>query len=173
MGFGTALADATYAALAAAGFAAFTSVLSMVDVPLKVVGGLFMLWLGWRGMRAPAVTARAARVDARDLLGTFAATYLLTLANPATIFSFVAIFAGFGLAEGANPVGFALVVAGVFVGSLLWWLALSGTVATIRHKLPERFARVVAIVSGLVLVAFGLVALGSILPFGAVLSGSS
>lgn len=164
-GFGTALADATYAGLAAAGFAAFAGFVDAVDVPLRIVGGLFMLWLGWRGLRAPARSVGAARVEARDLVGTFAATYLLTLANPATIFSFVAIFAGLGLAEGTGGVGFAVVVAGVFAGSLLWWLFLSGTVAVLRHRLPEAFARWAALVSGLVLVAFGLWAIGSLARF--------
>ena len=125
-GLGTALADASYATLAAAGFAAFSAMLQVVDLPLRLIGGGFMIYLGIIGLRAP-VAKKAAAVGARDLIGTVSATFLLTIANPATILSFAAIFAGLGL---ANQPGFdaALVVAGVFTGSLMWWLFLSGTV---------------------------------------------
>lgn len=158
-GLGTALADASYAALAAAGFAAFAAVLQMVDLPLRLFGGAFMIYLGWRGFAA-SPARKAATVGARDLLGTIAATFFLTIANPATILSFAAIFAGLGLANqtGADA---ALLVAGVFSGSLAWWLFLSGTVAALKHRLPAGFTRATAVFSGVVLVGFGLFALGS------------
>lgn len=47
-GFGTALADAVYASLAALGFSAFAATLATIDTPLKIIGGLFMVWLGWK-----------------------------------------------------------------------------------------------------------------------------
>ena len=159
-GLGTALADASYATLAAAGFAAFSAMLQVVDLPLRLVGGLFMIWLGMRGLRAPAAK-KAAAVGARDLIGTVSATFFLTIANPATILSFAAIFAGLGL---ANQPGFGavVVVAGVFSGSLLWWLFLSGLVAGLHHRLPAGFTRVTSILSGVVLIGFGLFAAGSV-----------
>lgn len=159
-GLGTALADAAYASLAAAGFAAFASVLAMVDTPLKVIGGAFMLWLGWRSL-AKRPSGRAADVGTRDLLGTMAATFLLTVTNPMTILTFAALFAGLGLAADAGAANAALVVVGVFAGSLLWWLVLSGGVALAREKLPENFAHWTARLSGVLLILFGLWALWS------------
>ncbi|MBW8322227.1 MAG: LysE family transporter, partial [Rhizobium sp.] len=50
-------------------------------------------------------------------------------------------------------------VAGVFAGSMLWWIFLSGTVALLHHRLPESFALWVSRISGVVLVGFGLVAI--------------
>jgi putative LysE/RhtB family amino acid efflux pump len=159
-GLGTALADASYATLAAAGFAAFSATLIYVDMPLRLVGGLFMIFLGVRGIRAPPVK-KAAAVGARDLLGTISATFFLTIANPATILSFAAIFAGLGLANQPGAVNAALVVAGVFTGSLLWWFVLSGVVAGLNHRLPAGFSRFTSALSGVVLVGFGLFAIGS------------
>lgn len=159
-GLGTALADASYAALAGAGFAVFAAFLAMIDTPLKLFGGLFMIVLGARGLWAvPA--KRAAAVGARDLFGTVAATYVLTIANPATILSFAAIFAGLGLVTAHDGLGIAQVIFGVFAGSLLWWAFLSGLVAALHHRLPAGFARGSAIVSGLVLIGFGLFAVSS------------
>jgi putative LysE/RhtB family amino acid efflux pump len=159
-GLGTALADALYAALAAAGFATFASVLDSVALPLRLAGGAFMLWLGLRTLApgSPAPSARAAR---RDLAGTTAATFALTMANPMTILSFAALFAGLGLASSAGPAAATLTVAGVFAGSMLWWVALSGGVALARHRLPPALAVWVSRASGGILIAFGLWALAS------------
>jgi putative LysE/RhtB family amino acid efflux pump len=164
-GLGTALADALYAALAAMGFAAFASVLDTIALPLRLAGGAFMLWLGWRTL-APRPAPAAASAPARDLAGTTAATFALTLANPMTILSFAALFAGLGLASSAGLVAATLTVAGVFAGSMLWWIALSGGVALARHRLPPAFATWVSRASGGILIAFGVWALASAARFG-------
>lgn len=162
-GLGTALADAVWASLAAAGFAAFAAVLALVDAPLKLAGGLFMLWLGIASLR-PKPVRPAAQVGARDLLGTTAATFLLTVTNPMTVLTFAALFAGLGLAAEPDVGSAALVVVGVFAGSLLWWVLLSGGVALARDRLPRSFALWTSRLSGLVLILFGLWAVGSAVP---------
>jgi len=50
-GLGTALADALFAALAAAGFASFAAAVALVERPLGLIGGGFLIWLGWRALR--------------------------------------------------------------------------------------------------------------------------
>jgi putative LysE/RhtB family amino acid efflux pump len=121
-----------------------------------------MIWLGWQGMR-PKPPRPAAEIGARDLLGTIGATFLLTIANPTTILSFAVFFAGLGLASTAGAASAAVVVVGVFTGSLAWWIILTGGVALIRHRLPDRFALWVGRLSGGLILAFGLLAVGSVL----------
>lgn len=161
-GLGTALADAIYASLAAAGFAAFAAALASVELPMKLAGGAFMLWLGRKSLQ-PAPRPVAASVAAKGLWATTAATFALTLTNPMTILSFAALFAGLGLASASGPVNAALVVLGVFAGSLLWWVLLSGGVTLARSRLPDSFARRSAQASGLLLIGFGIWALVSAL----------
>lgn len=48
---------------------------------------------------------------------------------------------------------------GVFLGSGSWWLVLSVTVGLVRHRLDAARLRWVNRLSGLALVAFGLLAL--------------
>ena len=160
-GLGTALADATYGALAALGFAAFSAVLAEISTPMALAGGAFLVFLGWREMRQTGERPAAETVVRGDLLKTMLTTYALTIANPATILSFVAIFASFGLADAGGGIAPAIVVGGIFAGSLLWWVFLSGLVAAIRHRLPENFARWVARISGGILIGFGMVAISS------------
>jgi len=157
-GLGTALADALFAALAAAGFASFAATVALIERPLGLIGGAFLIWLGVRALR-PAPPQTVAAKAPPGALSVMAATFGLTLANPATILSFAAIFAGLGLARTAGPAEAVAVVAGIFTGSLLWWALLSGTVALLRHRLPPGFARATALASGAVMVGFGIWAL--------------
>ena len=156
-GLGAAAADAVYGGIAGFGLPAVSSLLVRQQGLLRLVGGLFLCYLGVRTfMASPA--RDAARVGGAGLLGTFTATFGLTLANPATILSFVAVFAGLGVAAGGLG-GAALVVAGVFLGSAAWWLILSGGVSLLRARVGPGVLRWVNRLSGIVILAFGLLAL--------------
>ena len=158
VGLGAAAADAVYGAVAGFGLTAISALLVRQQGALRVVGGLFLVYLGVRTFLArPA--AEAARVGGAGLLGAFLATFGLTLANPATILSFVAVFAGLGIAGAGSWREAAVLVVGVFVGSAAWWLILSGTVSALRSRLRLDALRWVNRLSGVVLLAFGAAAL--------------
>ncbi|MET4104296.1 membrane protein required for beta-lactamase induction [Roseovarius sp. MBR-78] len=55
------------------------------------------------------------------------------------------------------------VIAGVVFGSILWWMVLSGGVALVRHRLPPAFAIWTSRVSAIILIGFGIWAIGSVL----------
>ena len=86
---------------------------------------------------------------------------MLTLTNPMTILSFVAIFAGLGVAGGGYASA-SVVVAGVFAGSALWWLLLSGGVGLVRARVRPSGLAWVNRLSGAVIVGFGVLALLSV-----------
>lgn len=159
-GFGAAAADALYGAVGAFGVSSLIQWLQGVRVPLALGGGAFMLWLAWRTWRAAPPERAAALTDARGLAGAFAGTFLLTLSNPATIFSFIAIFGSLG-ARGpvASPWP---MIAGVLVGSALWWLFLCAVVGRLRARFDARWQRRVNQVSALLLAAFALWQWGSL-----------
>jgi threonine/homoserine/homoserine lactone efflux protein len=140
-GLGAATADAIYGCVAAFGLTAVFSLLTGLQFWLQLGGGLFLLWLGWRTLRsAPARKEAAVNPGRGGYTGMVASTFLLTLSNPMTIFSFLAIFSGAGLAEVSGSQGWrALVmVGGVFCGSALWWLLLSNGIAFLGGRLNEQ-----------------------------------
>ncbi len=93
------------------------------------------------------------------LAGAYGSTLLLTLANPTTILSFVAIFAGVGIASAPGQYGGAAsVVVGVFAGSALWWLLLCGGVSLARRAFSPRALRWVSALSGAILLGFAVFA---------------
>ena len=162
-GLGAATADAVYGAIAAFGLTAISGFLVAQQAWLRLVGGAFLIYLGIRTLLSqPAV--EAATSGSTTLAGDYASTFILTLTNPLTILSFVAVFAGLGLATTGGGYGSAIgLVAGVFCGSALWWLTLSTAVSLFRNRFTPRSLRWVNIVSGVIIAGFGIVALASLL----------
>jgi threonine/homoserine/homoserine lactone efflux protein len=161
-GLGAATADAIYGAAAAFGLTAVSRVLVGGQPWLRLVGGLFLLYLGIRTWRT-APSQVAGSDGSGGLPGAYASTLALTLTNPMTILSFAAIFAGLGIASGGRYLSAASLVAGVFCGSALWWLTLSTTVGIVQHRLSTTDLRWVNRLSGVVIAGFGVVALLAVL----------
>ncbi len=162
-GLGAASADAIYGCIAGFGLTLVSGFLVAQQTWIRLVGGLFLCYLGVRAFLVEP-SARALSPQARRLAGAYASTFLLTLANPMTILAFAAIFAGLGLAEvGRDHASAATLVLGVFCGSVLWWLALSGMASLLRERLDARALRWVNRISGLVVTGFGLAAIVSLL----------
>jgi threonine/homoserine/homoserine lactone efflux protein len=155
-GMGAATADMVYGLVAAAGLTALTEALVSARQPLQFVGGAMLILLGLTFVRAEAPADRV-DADSSGLAAAYATTFLLTLTNPATILSFIAVMAGLG-AMSANGQT-VMLVAGVFVGSAAWWLALSTTITLIRHRLPPAVLVWINRGSGAAIMVFGILAL--------------
>ena len=161
-GMGAATADGLYGCVAAFGLTWVSDTLVDQRLWLHLLGGLFLVYLGARTFsKKPAETADStAPPDAAGLAKSYASTFALTVANPMTILSFAAIFAGLGLGE--NGKGYAsasLLVTGVFAGSALWWLVLSVGVGIARSRLNPVALRWINVASGALILGFGAVSL--------------
>ena len=155
-GLGIAVADAVYGAIAAFGLTAISGFLLAHSFWIGIAGVAFLAWLGVTALVArPAdLAATPGTLQPRSLGAAFASTLTLTLANPPTILAFTAMFAGLGLAAGANYQSAALIVAGVFVGSAAWWVILVAGAAALRARLSTRLLRAINVVSGVTILAF-------------------
>lgn len=162
-GMGAAFADAAYGAVAGFGIIAVSSFLISQEFTIKLIGGLFLIYLGVKSFLSKPAT-KEATVAGKGLWNNLISTFFLTLTNPSTILSFVAIFAGLGLAaETADYISSMAIVFGVFMGSALWWFILSSIVSFFRHNITSDKLVWVNRLSGLVLGSFGLFALYSII----------
>jgi putative LysE/RhtB family amino acid efflux pump len=157
-GAGIATADGTYAALAAFGVAAVSHWLVALQMPLRIVGGLVLIWLGWRAIVTPPACDAARAVDSTRLGKLYASAVGLTLTNPMTIMAFAAVFASAGLAAQTGVRAAALATAGVASGSLSWWIVLVTGTALARHAAGDRALVWVNRVSGALVAGFGVVA---------------
>ena len=131
-GLGAATADAAYAFIGGFAMTALARWLVQEQRWFGLAGGLFLIYLGLRTLGAKPAHAATAP-GGRSALSAYGSTLLLTLANPMTMVSFAAVFAGLGVAGAASYAAGATLVAGVFAGSALWWLLLSGICGRARR----------------------------------------
>jgi len=165
-GLGAATADGLYGCIAGFGLTFISSFLVDQQFALRLVGGLFLCYLGVRTLlRAP--TQEAAGETGSGLLVAYSSTFFLTLTNPITILSFAAIFAGVGgAALGSDYASAISLVVGVFIGSTAWWLTLSSVVALLKVRVSPTVTLWLNRVSGLVLLGFGVYALWGVVQSG-------
>jgi len=161
-GLGAATADAIYGCIAGFGLTAISSFLMSQRLWIASFGGLFLCYLGIRTFFG-APGEQGAELRSGGMPSAYLSTLFLTLANPMTILSFVAVFAGFGLVASPDYFSASALIAGVFLGSALWWLLLSGSVALLRSRLSSSWMRAINRLAGGVILAFGFYTLSTLL----------
>ena len=165
-GFGSALADGCYGLVAGFGLTTISSFFVSHTVLIRLVGGLFLLFLGIKMFFShPRMQADKKRKKDKSAIQVLGTTMLLTLANPLTILLYTAIFAGLGI--GSSHLYYSatlLLVMGLVVGSSLWWIFLVTVVTLVLHKrLSTVQMKSVNYFSGAVICLFGLFALLTII----------
>jgi putative LysE/RhtB family amino acid efflux pump len=159
VGLGATFADGIYGAIAALGLSAISHFLLEQSLYLKLGGGLFLLYLSYQDLKSD-LDPKAAKTKNKKPFGLGVEVFFLTLANPITIASFLAIFAG--ISVGPTSLMESLVIAlGVLIGSLSWWIILGGILLKIRHKISQNWLCRIKYVSALILGAFGILAIVS------------
>jgi threonine/homoserine/homoserine lactone efflux protein len=149
VGLGAAFVDGLYALLAGLGLAALVP-----GDELQLVGGLALLWIGWRMVGAAGGGGPALATFKRGLSVSFAAT----LANPLTIVSwaaaFTAVVPGLGVSRTAT---LTVLPACVALGTLTWFTGLAAASAFAGRRFGPDALRVASVVAGLAIIGFGLV----------------
>jgi threonine/homoserine/homoserine lactone efflux protein len=164
-GLGVATADAIAAGIAALGITLISGFLTDYQLLLRFIGGIVLCYLGYRIFRTEPVSRVPINTSVNGLLSAFATTFFLTLSNPVTILSFVAIYAGWHVPSlRGQYVAAATLTAGVFTGSTLWWVGLFLGLTTFHEKFDLRFLFWVHRVSGAVIAGAGVAVLLSLSP---------
>lgn len=158
-GLGAAFADAIYAAIAAFGLTVISNFLLSGQLWLRIIGGGFLIYLGWKTFTAKPL-AESKDISHTTLLNDFVSTFFLTLTNPMTILSFLAVFAGIGLSSVRGDYFQAgALVFGVFLGSAIWWFILSEGVTLFRKRVSQKVMTWINRIAGLIILGFGMAAL--------------
>ncbi len=161
VGFGAATADAVYGFIAAFGLTVISDALLEKQMWFRLIGGAFLCYLGVKTLLAkPAENSQG--TNGKGLLGSYVSTFLLTLTNPLSIIAFIGVFAGFGLRNTALSAGSAAtLIAGVFLGSSIWFFLLSYGITLFREKINSTGLGWVNRISGLLIIMFGVIAIAS------------
>jgi threonine/homoserine/homoserine lactone efflux protein len=161
-GLGAASADAIFGIIAAFGLSVISDLLLDYQEWLRLGGAGFLLFLGVTAFTADPLEGTQNQRDPEDLLTDFASTFFLTITNPITILAFLAVFAGIGFSGAQATMGRAAVlVLGVWLGSMLWWAALAFGAGAMRLSFGHHHLVWIHRGSGGILVFSGMALLGS------------
>jgi threonine/homoserine/homoserine lactone efflux protein len=164
-GLGVATADALAAGIAALGITLVSGFLLTHQLLLRLLGGLFLCYLGYKIYRTEPITQVPVN-KINGLLGAYVTTFLLTFSNPVTVLSFVAIYAGWHVPSlHGHYIAAATLTLGVFTGSALWWVGLFIGLTAFHDRFNLRFLFWVHRVSGAMIALCGIVVLLSLWPW--------
>jgi len=154
-GCGAATADAFYGAIAGFSITVMIGFLQREEFWIRILGGILLVAIGLVYYRKHPHAPDLRGAD-NSVHSDFSSTLLLTLTNPTTVLSFLAVLAGLGM--GAHPAGWLtwLLVGGIFCGSMLWWVVLVLTVNRFRDRF-EQHLRMMNRIAGLAIGGFGVV----------------
>lgn len=154
-GMGAALADGLCALLATIGLTLVTDYIVREKETLSVIGGLFLLFIGTRMF----FSMREYQLKKQNSAGlsSFMLAFLITLTNPASLLSLIAVLAGFGLAGfNSGLSGCTIASLGIFLGASMWWIALTSVLSLLKNKFVGINVALINRISGTIIVLIGI-----------------
>jgi threonine/homoserine/homoserine lactone efflux protein len=155
-GLGAAAADAFYGSIAGFGISLVIQFLIREEFWIRLFGGILLVLIGISYYFKPP---RKLSQDSQAETGQsdFVSTFFLTLTNPTTVLSFLAVLAGLGMSQARASWVTLLLVLGIFCGSLLWWIILVTAVDRLRDRFNDHAMLWMNRIAGLAIGGFGIV----------------
>ncbi|MCE2521104.1 MAG: LysE family transporter [Alphaproteobacteria bacterium] len=168
-GLGATLADALFGALAVLSVGAVDAFLTENRMVIQGLGGVILVVLGshavWKSKTLSRTTVSREHATGREtLVRAFATALAVTLFNPVTFIAFISLFAAIHVLEAID--GFVdswVVISGILAGAAAWWFTLATISAWMRSSFTGKGLAWLNAGSGLVVLAFGIYALGALL----------
>lgn len=155
-GLGSSVADCFYAAVGAFGLTIISDFFLHNQIIINFLGGALILMMGIRLIMRENEITMAAQATAGGVK-IFLSSFTVGITNPAAILTFMFVFSYFGISDATKPLDGLRLVAGVFAGTYLWWIALAGATCAIKKKAKNNGFHHINKVFGGILVAFSAV----------------
>lgn len=161
VGFGALIADLFIAAMAAFGISAISGFMKTYEPLVQVGGGIVLLLFGVR-LFVSHPHWSADQVEQRSEfithLGALPQSFLLTVSNPGAILGIFAVVGSAGSAVGGleTYTEALMLLAGMALGALAWWVCLAKLIASFRQKLSDERLRLINQIAGGLLIICAL-----------------
>lgn len=154
-GLGSSVADCLYACVGVFGLTFISDFLLKYQTIISVIGGVFVLIMGISQLvKKPAEIVPQKSADGARM---FLSSFTVGITNPAAILTFLFAFTYFGIADLSGALNGILPVAGVFIGTYIWWSALTGAVCLIKIKTADSKTHYLNKIFGVLLIIFSIV----------------
>lgn len=153
-GLGAATADTIYGAVAGFSLHVVIGLLIRNEFWIRLVGGALLIGIGIHYYFKRPVSPR--RAPDKSAHSEYVTAMLLNLTNPTTVLSFLAVLAGLGMRHGREWWLTLMVVAGIFLGAMLWWTLLALLANRFRESFNKRAMLWMNRIAGLAIGGFGV-----------------
>lgn len=168
-GLGSSVADCFYACVGAFGLTVISDFLLHYQTVIHGAGGCLILLMGVRMLvgKSMEVPMKDKQMEKKTIrrkekhvnAGLFLSSFAIGITNPAAVLTFLFAFSWIGITGDLSPEEGSLLVAGVFIGTYLWWGTLTGIILWMKRKMKRLKINAVNKIFGAVLSSFGIVVL--------------
>ena len=160
-GLGGATADIVYVTVAIFSITLIADVVALGQYWIRFCGGVAVIAIGIFTIRSHP-TSRLIANNKFEHTRLFVSTFLLALSNPVPLFGFAALLSAIGFKNIAGEnAALVLFIAGVFLGSLLWFSLLANIAHAVRRTITDQRLSIINRIAGFILLVLGVVAAGS------------
>jgi threonine/homoserine/homoserine lactone efflux protein len=160
-GLGAAIADTFYVTIAAFGIGFIATFLLANEFWFRVVGGVILCVMALNTFLSKPLKSQGP--ESEGLTGDFLSALIITGTNPLTLIAFGVILTSIGIASaGGNIAQAEILIAGVFIGSLMWWGTLTGISHLFRGTLGQSGMRWINRISAAIVLLSGVLILISV-----------
>ena len=155
-GLGAAAADTIYGSIAGFSITFIIAWLTREIRWIRLIGGILLIAIGAvYYFKRP----KSLKEDAKDTSAgsDIATTFLLTLTNPTTVLSFLAVLALLGLGEQRHWTLTLFLVLGIFVGAMFWWILLAMISGHFRERFDDQAVVWMNRIAAFAIAGFGLI----------------
>lgn len=154
-GLGSSVADCIYACVGAFGLTVISEFLLKCQTVINLAGGGLVLYMGLPLLLSKKKPDEIPSVSGR--IKTFLSSFLVGITNPAAVLTFFFAFSYFGISGDTNLIQGICLVIGVFLGTYLWWTALSVIVNILKGRQKKDHLKIMNRIFGVILCLFGMV----------------
>jgi threonine/homoserine/homoserine lactone efflux protein len=164
VGLGAAFADAFYALIAIYSLTTISNIFLQNQEIMRIIGGLCLIFISIRMIFSGPVVIETKEVSYSKWPQDIISGFVITLSNPLTYIGFIALLSYMHLVfrnfNSQLVLNFSL---GALVGSLIWWLILIEFARFLKNKVNSTFIKRSNIISGFVILGFGVLVILSTL----------
>jgi len=157
-GLGSSVADCLYACIGVFGLTFISDFLLKYQTIINVIGGLIIVVIGISMFFKKEKTKKEEIANnTTSIAKIFLSSFIIGITNPTVILTFLFAFSYFEIAEKMNILNGIGLVAGVFIGTLLWWIVLATLTSVLKNKFAKNGLKNLNKIFGIILIIFSLI----------------
>lgn len=160
-GLGASFSDTLYAAISLLGLAFIENLIDKNRDIVMIIGGAIIIYIGIRIFFTNPIKQIRQKNTNKKHVQDFIEAFLMTVTNPGAIFLILGLLAAVGININDSEVrpSVAIILLGVFLGTVTWWFTLSTGINVFRKKFRIRQLVMINRVSGAIMGVLGVIAM--------------